>query len=121
MFFIGIFGVQSRDEVIKAEHSVICPICGAYDRYEVIRAYDYFHVFFIPVWKWNKRYYVRTRCCQRVCELDEGVGSRIEQGQTVTITSSHVRCSEQVGPFCPDCGAQLDGSFRFCPYCGGKV
>ncbi|NLM41230.1 MAG: zinc ribbon domain-containing protein [Firmicutes bacterium] len=118
MFFIGIFGVQSKDEVIKTEQAVTCPVCGAYDRYEVIRAYTYFHIFFIPVWKWNKRYFVRTRCCQRLCALEDGVGARIERGEAVTITAAHLRCSEAPANICPACGAQLHSSFAYCPYCG---
>ena len=32
MFFIGIFGVQPKDETIKTVSGVTCPVCGAYDR-----------------------------------------------------------------------------------------
>jgi hypothetical protein len=121
MFFIGIFGVQDKEETIRTEQAVTCPLCGAYDRYEVLRVYNYFHIFFIPVWKWNKRYFLRTRCCRRICALREEVGQRIEQGQAVTITSADIKCSEPVGNSCPSCGAQLHSSFSYCPYCGSRL
>jgi len=28
MFFIGIFGVQTKDETIKTVSGVTCPVCG---------------------------------------------------------------------------------------------
>lgn len=121
MFFIGIFGIQTKEETIRTEQAVTCPLCGAYDRYEVLRAYTYFHIFFIPVWKWNKRYLIRTRCCGRICALDQEVGSRIERGEAVTITAQHLSCSEPRGHFCPSCGAQLHQSFNYCPYCGNRI
>lgn len=121
MFFIGIFGVQTKDETIKTVSGVTCPVCGAYDRYEVLRTYTYVHVFFIPVWKWNKRYFLRTRCCQRACALAEEVGRRIEQGQDVTITSADLRCAEPAERFCSHCGVQLHRSYSYCPYCGQRL
>ncbi|HBG09498.1 MAG: zinc ribbon domain-containing protein [Limnochordia bacterium] len=120
MFFIGIFGIQDKEEIIKTEQGVTCPVCGAYDRYEVIRAYTYFHIFFIPVWKWNRRYFIRTRCCQRVCGLDEELGQRIEEGQAVSISTEHLDCRQPAGRFCSSCGAQLHSAFNYCPYCGKR-
>ncbi|HHT41860.1 MAG TPA: zinc ribbon domain-containing protein [Firmicutes bacterium] len=121
MFFIGVFGVQDKSETIKTEQAVTCPVCGAYDRFEVIRVFRYFHFFFIPLWKWNKRFFVRTRCCQRLCALDDEVGRRIEEGQQVVITSEHVHCGEPVQAACSHCGAQLHSSFSYCPYCGNRI
>lgn len=120
MFFIGIFGVQSKSESIRTEQGVICPVCGAYDRFEVLRTFNYFHIFFIPVWRWNKRYYIKTRCCRRVGELDPAVGERIERGEQVEITREQL-VSQQSSGECPACGAALSSSFNFCPRCGTRL
>ncbi|MFY9494727.1 MAG: zinc ribbon domain-containing protein [Limnochordia bacterium] len=80
VFFVGIFGVQFKAKSLIVEQGVICPCCGAYDRYEVLKTFNYFHIFFIPVWRWNKHYYIRTRCCSQTSELRQDVGERIERG-----------------------------------------
>ncbi|NMB02572.1 MAG: zinc ribbon domain-containing protein [Firmicutes bacterium] len=121
MFFIGIFGIQSKSEVIRTEQSVICPICGAYDRYDVIKTFNYFHVFFIPVWKWNYRYFLQTRCCQQTCSLEQQIGERIDRGEVVSLGKEHVHCSQGQGRICPNCRAGLDATYNYCPTCGERL
>ncbi len=123
MFFVGIFGVQSKVESLKTEVGTPCPVCGAFDRYDIKKAYTYFHFFFLPLWKWNKRYYVQTRCCQRVCSLDESIGSRIEAGEPVEIPREHITCdqSHDVPSLCSRCREPVEPSHRFCPHCGVEL
>ena len=122
MFFIGIFGVQNKTGQIASEAAVICPVCGRYGRYDILRSYYYFHVFFIPLWRWNKRYYIKTHCCSRVCELDQDIGSKIEAGRAVIIEREHIHCADRAAaPSCPNCSARLDPGFVYCPYCGSSL
>jgi len=122
VFFIGIFGIQNKTEPIASEAAVICPVCERYGRYEILKSYYYFHIFFIPVWRWNKRYYIQTHCCSRICELDQETGSKIEAGQSVFVEKEHIRCMDRTAaPLCHSCSAQLDPSFTYCPYCGSQL
>lgn len=122
MFFIGIFGVQNESKTIEAKPNVICPLCGAYGRYEVIKTYNYFHIFFIPVWKWNVRYFIKTRCCGKVCEIEKDMGVRMERGESVTIGWEHIHHGEQeIIDLCPNCSAQLAPGFNYCPNCGARI
>lgn len=48
-------------------------------RYQVYMTYMYFSFFFIPLFKWNKRFYVKMSCCDAVYELTrrwKGAASR---------------------------------------------
>ncbi len=119
MFFVGIFGIQPGRKQI-GEGTGVCPSCGAYDRYEIDETYNYFHIFFIPVWKWNKRYFLRTRCCRRRLELDPDVGRRIAQGERIQIRSEHIISpqDEHDVSVCQSCGSLLRPEYRFCPRCG---
>lgn len=122
MFFIGIFGVQSKSQPIRTEQSIICPVCGAYSRYDVIQSYTYFHIFFLPVWKWNYRYFIKTRCCQRLCELDQVVGTRIARGEAVEIKSGDLNCEGSAQPrVCLNCSRQVDPKYNYCPNCGNRM
>ena len=94
MFFIGIFGINTKEEEIKTENSIICPICEAYGRYEIIKRYTYFHFFFIPLWRWNRQYFIKTRCCNRICKLDTEIGIRLERGESISIGKEDLQCED---------------------------
>ncbi len=42
-------------------------------------------IFFIPIFKWGRTYYVRTSCCGSLYQLRPEVGRAIERGENVTI------------------------------------
>ncbi|NMB38846.1 MAG: zinc ribbon domain-containing protein [Firmicutes bacterium] len=122
MFFIGIFGIQNKQKHIKTENSIICPICEAYGRYDIIKTYNCFHIFFIPIWQWNKRYYVQTHCCNRTCELHQEIGIKLEKGESLTIEKEQIHCDDQhITDICPYCSAHLEPSFNYCPNCGNQI
>ena len=50
--------------------------------------YMYFSFFFIPIFKWNRRFFVEMSCCGAVYELDLEVGKRLLRGEEVEITES---------------------------------
>lgn len=60
MFFIG--GVNDRKEKLMDINNVICN-CGRLTSVEVVMYYSVAHLFFIPLFKFNKRHYVISRCC----------------------------------------------------------
>ena len=70
---------------IRDRKTVICSSCGGYGRYQVFMTYTYFSFFFIPVFKWNRQFYVKMSCCGSVYELDREVGMKILRGESVDI------------------------------------
>ncbi|NLM39475.1 MAG: zinc ribbon domain-containing protein [Firmicutes bacterium] len=122
MFFVGIFGVQPGQKVLY-EGSGVCPSCEAFDRHKVIQAYTYFHFFFIPLWKWNKHYFVETRCCRHTLEIDPAIGERYARGEAVQLKPEHIvrRTDSYREPICPSCGARVRSDFQFCPHCGTQL
>ena len=42
-------------------------------------------LFFIPTFKWNRRYYVQTTCCGTTYELNPEIGMQIARGENVEI------------------------------------
>jgi hypothetical protein len=123
MIFIGIFGVKEVQKSIGTYNNVICPVCHALTRLEIIKTYTYFHIFFIPIFKWNTRYYVKPACCGSFHEFDPVIARQYEKGQITEIKDEYLRPVNRYLPCrsCANCGAQVESGFSFCPYCGRRL
>ena len=83
--------------------------------------------FFVPCFKWNRRYYVQTSCCGKIYELDPEVGKRIARGESVEIRDDDLQStgySEQYGGLmksCAYCGYTTYEDFPYCPNCGREL
>lgn len=123
MFFIGIFGIEEKQKHTGTINNVICPSCGAMTRFEVYKTFSYFHIFFIPTFKWNTRYYITPACCKSIYELDPDIGEQIEKGMKPEISSEHLRNTREAFFYkqCNSCGNTFDSQFNYCPFCGRKL
>jgi predicted RNA-binding Zn-ribbon protein involved in translation (DUF1610 family) len=118
MFFIGIFGIQSKDKVIKEFHNTVCPNCGRLSRAELIETYNYFHIFFIPVYRWNFKYYIKARCCNSVYVVDRDYLEELKDSDTIDFD----RVKDLYTPnVCSNCGGAINPGFSFCPHCGQQL
>ncbi|MGN0371214.1 MAG: zinc ribbon domain-containing protein [Enterocloster sp.] len=131
MIFIG--GISQGQKLLDYVKTVICDRCGRYGRYQVMMTYMYFSFFFIPLFKWNKRFYVKMTCCGAVYELDPEVGRAILAGKQVDITQKDMvlvqdgnsRSYFENGTYktvkkCANCGYETEEDFEFCPKCGRR-
>ena len=129
LFIAGV--TQGTKEILYQAAVFVCGRCGRYGRYQVYMTYMCLSLFFIPILKWNKKYYVRTTCCQTVYELDPEVGKRLLRGEEVEITESDLtlRQDGNGNPWtgsdashrhkvCPSCGFETVEDFSYCPQCG---
>ncbi|MCX7615409.1 MAG: zinc ribbon domain-containing protein, partial [Clostridiales bacterium] len=114
MFFF-VSGVRTKSKDIGNIPNVICPGCGAYSNLYIAMIYETLHLFFIPTFKWNKRYLVTDPACGAVFELDRELGIAFERGEINTIDPSGLH---KVSGFyqnkCHTCGAELMPGARFC-------
>ena len=122
-------GISSAVKQLNYLKTVICSRCGGYGRYQVFMTYTYFSFFFIPVFKWNRQFYVKMSCCGSVYELDREVGMKILRGESVDIREEDLTLikaggrSFELSDFeeertCPGCGASVSEDYSYCPYCG---
>lgn len=123
MFFIG--GIEERKKSIKFIQNIVCKACGSMSSYELIKVYTVFHFFFIPIFKWNKRYYLISRCCNSVFQISLEIGEGLEKGQEINIQDSDLKevyneyNSREI--ICSNCKNSVDSSFQYCPHCGEKL
>lgn len=124
MFFF-MMGTGAKTKEIGGIPNVVCPRCGSLTSLYVIRAWDYFHVFLIPLVKWNKKYFATARCCRRVFELDPQKGEALErEGSAGAVGADDLQeCGgENAMPRrCPSCGKTASAAYAYCPHCGSPL
>lgn len=123
MFFIG--GIaQGRKDFDFFRQTMICKKCGRYSSISVFMVYTYFSFFFIPLFKWGKKYFAVSNCCGTVYAIDPELGRSIEHGESVTLREEDltiVGMDNSHTNNCPDCGYLLSPEYEYCPKCGRKV
>lgn len=124
MFFM--MGITPGQKEFDFRQMIICSNCGAYGNLSVFMTYTVLSLFFIPVFKWDRHYYVRTSCCNTVYELDAEVGRKIARGEDVEIKQEDMRMVQQgrgksMHKCCSNCGYETDEDFEFCPKCGTRL
>ena len=89
MIFIG--GVSHGSAFLPYTKSILCRFCQSRTECQVIMTYYYFSFFFVPLFKWHRRYFVKTNCCETVYELNPALGKAIARGEMPDITGSDLR------------------------------
>ncbi|WP_040215158.1 zinc ribbon domain-containing protein [Clostridium polynesiense] len=122
MFFIGIFGIESKQKEIGMLEDLGCKSCSR-KSLKIIKVYNYFHFFFIPLFKWNKSYYAVCKTCGAIYDIPREKGEGIEKGYKDLINYWDLKFSEHsesIQHTCEKCGKKLEQNFLYCPYCGEK-
>lgn len=124
MFFI--MGISSGEKKLNFVQTIVCSVCGKFGRLEAYMTYTYFSLFFIPLFRWNVKYFVVSSCCGTVYSIDKSLGRRIQKGEEVSLTENDLiqaghHSQRNESPGCPFCGYPVSKEFEFCPKCGRKL
>ena len=124
MFFM--MGITDGRKDFDFNQTVVCSLCGKYGRYKVFMTYTVLSLFLIPCFKWNKRYYVQTSCCNALYELEPEVVKRIAAGENVEIQPQNLSRVDNGGygysyKQCRNCGYTTTEDFEYCPKCGTRL
>lgn len=122
MFFI--MGISQGRKDLDFIQTMVCKRCGRLGGVSVFMTYTYLSLFFIPIFKWNKQYYVETSCCHTPFSISKELGQDIARGERVELTHedlTFVDLGYAYAPVCPDCGYRLDREHVYCPKCGRKI
>ena len=118
-----IMGITEGRKEFDFNQVMTCSACGYMGSFRVFMTYTVLSLFFIPCFKWNKRYYVRSTCCNAVYELDPELGKRIARGEDVRIQPENLTRVLNRGytvKRCKNCGYATEEDFDFCPKCGER-
>ena len=120
MFFIITSG--QKEQKLDFEQIRLCKNCDRYGNMHVYMIYSYLSFFFIPILKWNKRYYAKMECCHAVCELDQQLGKQIQKGMVTSIDDALLHFVKYNDiKVCHYCGFETKEDYAFCPHCGNKM
>ena len=61
MFFIGIFGIENKQKEVKQLEKIFDKVPVQQELWKINKGYEYFHIFFIPIFRWNEKYYVMCK------------------------------------------------------------
>ena len=122
MFFIGLFGTNFKVESAGYLQHEGCPCCGEKAPLHLARKYQYFHAFFVPLFKFGSAYYATCPTCASVFEVSDALGKNAEQNGTAKAYDTDLHLMQNnYRPACPQCAALLGAHDRFCRNCGRPV
>lgn len=124
MFFI--MGISQGEKKLNFDQTIVCNHCGQYGHLEIYMIYSYLSLFFIPIFKWGRRYFVKTTCCGASAELDAELGHQIERGEVTSLPENMIPHSpDEYAPHrmhrCPSCGFETEEDYQYCPKCGQRL
>ncbi|NFT92180.1 zinc-ribbon domain-containing protein [Clostridium botulinum] len=128
MFFIGVFGIENKDKEIKKLENISCKKCNKSVTLTLIKNFEFFHFFFIPIFKWNESYYLVCDDCNTIYDISKEKGTAIERNEDISITYWDLQNSNNEGTKtnsetkkCQYCNGNLELNFKYCPHCGKEV
>lgn len=117
-----LFGTSTKEKKLDFMQSIVCSNCGSYGKYEAFMTYSNFTIFFIPILKWNKRYYITSTCCDSLYRVDKNIGKAIERGDNINIDESDLQAINiHNSEVCSNCKFPIENEFAYCPRCGEKI
>lgn len=123
MFFL--MGVKNNREELGLKQTVICDNCGSYGRLSCYMDFKQLSIFFIPIIKWDKEYYIKTSCCGSIYRIDRSTGYDIERGKDVSVDLSKYKPINKKyyhnKSECKHCGHVLNKEYKYCPNCGKEI
>lgn len=123
-------GITQGRKDLAHDQLVICTQCGSYGRYQVFMTFTQLLLFFIPCFRWGKKYFVRMSCCGAVYELNPEIGQRIARGEEVPIGTADLTLvgweyggssTAHMRKRCAACGYQTEEDYHYCPMCGAPL
>ncbi|MGI6161832.1 MAG: zinc ribbon domain-containing protein [Christensenellales bacterium] len=121
MFFIGVFGVNDKEKEIKRFDPSACPCCGRLSSCTLIESFRCFHIYFLPLFKWKKRYTLAFGCCGCAYEADPDYAAELKYSDSVDISRLKKLEYTSKSGVCQSCGRQSEGNYAYCPYCGNRL
>jgi len=119
MFFV--FGITSGSKDLGTRRCRALSCCGS-SMAAVICTFQQFTLFFIPIFRFGKRYFVTCPSCGSVYEMAKPEGQRVERDTSAEISPDQIYIVQGANrKTCPGCHCAIDPNSRYCPNCGTRL
>ena len=79
-------------------------------------------LFFIPLFRFGRRYFISCPNCGAVYEISKEEGRRLEKDPSAEVAPNQIyRMVGRTARYCPNCGVPVEPESRYCPRCGKKL
>ncbi len=120
-----IMGIQDKNKEDVRSDALPCHVCEGNNGYTVYDRFNYFHIFFLPLWTWGHNYLLKCNRCETYYNIKrenqhkvKSVDIDLTYWDLEPVAGHHDSTTIQV---CRSCGAALENDFEFCPKCGVKI
>ncbi|MBN2839280.1 MAG: zinc ribbon domain-containing protein [Fusobacteriaceae bacterium] len=113
MIFVA--GINDRKKIIK-EVSYKCK-CNESKGIIILEERN-FSLFFLPIFSWDKRYYLECKTCGSLYSIKKEYVDSILKEEEVFAYQLNVIFELKM---CKKCGHELNFDYEYCPYCGNKI
>lgn len=124
MFFFAIMGTDQKRENIGSI-PFNCGKCNTYEDMIIFKDYNYFHIFFLPIFKFSAKYEGYCKKCGSEFYIDNEIGKLLDKGLITHLDSSSIHLKQQFNtyssPVCPYCKNFIDEDDVYCRKCGKKL
>lgn len=123
MFFFAVMGTSEKRENI-GDVLFDCSHCNSKQVLSIFKDYNYFHIFFIPIFKFSVHYDGVCTKCKTEYYIDNETGKLLDKGLLTSIDSSSLKekqCFKGYTPVCPVCNNKIDHDDVYCRKCGYKL
>lgn len=121
MFFIGLFGVGAKAEPAGRIYAG-CRCCHSPGPLQLSRKYQYFHAFFLPLFRFHSQYFATCPACASIYEVEPSAGDRARrEGQAAAALEQLHLLQDNSRRFCPHCRAPISPDDQFCRRCGERL
>lgn len=96
--------------------------CAQGGNMEVFCTYTAFTLFFLPLFRYGKRYFAACPQCGVVYEMSVEEGKRLSRDPSAQIDPNNLFIvQDSYKKTCPSCKSSVNGDCLYCPYCGARL
>jgi uncharacterized C2H2 Zn-finger protein len=116
-------GITSGAADLRVRKCSFFPCCGQNSTMAALTCtFEQVTLFFIPLFRFNKRYFISCTKCGSVYELEKDEGRRLEKDYYAEVNRDKIYAFRgSTAKICPNCRCTVDPNARYCPNCGSKL
>ena len=118
-----IFGITNGANDLGVRKCGFFSCCASHEVMAAVTCtFQQFTLFFIPLFRFGKRYFVSCPNCGTVYEVRKDEGQRLERDYAAEINPDTLFIVQGASKkICPNCKSSVAPNCRYCPNCGTSL